>query len=179
MKVVKKIGLALGVIILVLFVLALFLPREFTYEKSIIIDAPVDEVWEYTSSLEGMDKWSPWNDYDPDMKKTLSGTDGTIGAKSSWESDHEKVGRGSQTISKIKAPNHFQTKIKFLTPYESEAVAQVRLYSQGDQTKVVWAFSGEMPYPFNLMQLTMNMDVAIGEDFDNGLYKLKMLCENP
>ena len=56
-------------------------------------------------------------------------------------------------------------------------MAQIRLTAQGDQTQVVWAFSGEMPYPFNLMQLTMNMDTAIGEEYDTGLNKLKLLCE--
>lgn len=177
MKILKKLGLALLVIIAVVLVAALFVSKDFTYSKSIVINASVDQVWKYTSSLNGMDQWSPWNDYDPAMKKSVSGTDGTVGAKASWESEHEKVGNGSQTISKIEAPTLFETKLKFLTPYESEAVAQVTLTPKGDQTEVVWQFSGEMPYPFNLMKLTMNMDEALGEDFDNGLNKLKTLCE--
>lgn len=177
MKILKKIGLAILVLIALLLITALFVSKEFKYDKSIVINASTDEVWKYTSSLEGMDKWSPWNDYDPNMKKSFSGTDGTVGAMASWESDHEKVGNGSQTISKIEAPTLFETNLKFLTPYESEAIAQVILAPKGNQTMVTWQFSGEMPYPFNLMKLTMNMDEALGDDFNSGLNKLKALCE--
>ena len=40
MEILKKIGLTLGGIVVVLLLIALFLPREFMYEKSIMIEAP-------------------------------------------------------------------------------------------------------------------------------------------
>jgi hypothetical protein len=35
-----------------------------------------------------------------------------------------------------------------------------------------------MPYPFNLMKLFMNMEEMMDKDWNNGLTKLKTLCEN-
>ncbi len=177
MKIVKKLGIGLLAIIAVLLIVALFVPKDFNYEKSITINKPIDQVWEHTNSLAELDRWSPWNDYDPDMKKEMSGVDGTIGAVSSWESDSANVGKGSQTISKIEKPTLFETELKFYTPYESEAKGYVKLTSQGEKTLVTWGFESEMPYPFNLMKLTMNMDDAMGKDFTNGLTKLKNICE--
>ena len=177
MKILKKILIALAAVIALILIVALFIPRQFNYEKSITINAPIEKVWEHTNSLADLDEWAPWMEYDPNMKKELTGTDGTVGAKSSWESDHEKVGKGSQTISKIEPPTLLVTDLKFYTPYESEAKGYVKLKSEGDKTVVTWGFESDMPYPFNLMKLFMNMEEAVGEDFQKGLTKLKNICE--
>jgi len=178
MKILKGVGIGLFAIIALLLIVALFVSNDFHYEQSITINKPIDHVWEHTNSLTDLDQWSPWMDYDPNMKKELTGTDGTVGAKSSWESDNEKVGKGSQTITKIEAPTFFGTDLKFFTPYESEAQGFIKLKPKGTGTVVTWGFDSEMPYPFNLMKLTMDIEEAIGKDFKFGLSKLKTLCEN-
>jgi len=177
MKTLKIIGLGLLVVIAIVLIAALFVSKEFKYEKSITINKPIEQVWEHTNSLADLDEWSPWLDYDPNMKQEFTGVDGTVGAKVTWESEHEKVGKGSQTISKIEAPTLFATDLKFHTPYESEAKGYVKLRAEGDQTVVTWGFESEMPYPFNLMKLVMNIEEEIGKDFTLGLEKLKALCE--
>lgn len=178
MKILKRIGLGILAIIAILLIVALFVPNDFNYEKSITINKPIEQVWENTNSLTDLDKWSPWMEYDPNMKKELTGIDGTVGAKSSWESENEHVGKGSQTITKIEAPTLFATELKFYKPYESEAQGFVKLKSEGNKTIVTWGFESDIPYPFNLMKLTMNMEEAMGKDFNFGLSKLKKLCEN-
>jgi hypothetical protein len=177
MKILKKLGIALVALIAILLIVALFVPKDFNYEKSITINKPIDQVWEHTNSLAELDKWSPWNDYDPNMKKEFIGIDGTVGAVSSWESDSANVGKGSQTISKIVKPTLFETRLKFYSPFESEAKGYVKLQAVGEKTRVTWGFESEMPYPFNLMKLTMNMEEAMGKDFTTGLTKLKNICE--
>ena len=177
MKALKYIGLGLLAIIVLILVVALFVSKDVVYEKSITINAPIDSVWMNVNSLAAMDKWSPWNDYDPNMKKSLTGTDGTVGAMASWESDVDEVGKGSQTISKIEAPTLFETDLKFYNGYESEAKGYVQLSSEGPGTKVTWGFKSEMPYPFNAMKLFMNMEDIMDKDWNSGLGKLKVLCE--
>ncbi len=178
MKIFKKIGIAIVAIIVLLLIIALFIPKDFSYQKSITISAPIDSVWMHTNSLGALDEWSPWIEYNPNIKTTITGTDGTVGAKASWESKTKNVGSGSQTITKIEVPTLFATDLKFNTPYESEAQGFVKLSPEGNKTKVTWGFNSEMPYPFNLMKLTMNMEDAVGKDFGIGLTKLKKLCEN-
>ena len=177
MNILKKIGIGLLIIIAIPLIAGLFISKEVNYEKSILINAPIELVWLNVNSLSAMDKWSPWNDYDPNMKKDLTGIDGEIGATQSWESNHEKVGKGSQTISKIEAPFLIETDLKFYVPYESEAKGYVKLATENGETKVTWGFNSEMPYPFNVTKLFMYMDDMMGEDWQNGLIKLKKLCE--
>jgi hypothetical protein len=178
MKALKYIGFAiLGLIALILLVAA-FVPKDMQYEKSIVINAPIDSVWLQVNSLSAMDKWNPWNAKDPNMKKSISGTDGAVGATSSWQSDVDDVGTGSQTIAKIEAPTSFQTKLKFLEPFESEADAYVILAPENGGTKATWGFKSVMPYPFNISTLFMNMESSMGPDWTTGLNKLKTLSEN-
>lgn len=177
MKILKKVGIGLLILIAITLILALFVSKNIDYEKSISINAPIDIVWENVNSLSDLDKWSPWNDYDPNMKKEMAGMDGTIGAMHSWESDVQEVGKGSQTIAKIEAPNLFETDLIFYEPFESEAKGYIMLESEGSGTKVTWGFNSEMPYPFNLMMLFMDMEEEMGKDWNKGLSKLKQLCE--
>jgi len=175
MKILKIIGIIIGVIIAILLIVALFVPKEFAYEKSITINAPMDSVWNNANSLAALDKWSPWNDHDPNMKKEMTGTDGTIGAKQSWTSNI--VGSGSQTIAKITKPTYFETELIFTEPNESKGKAFVTIVSKGKTTLATWGMTGSMPYPFNIMNLFLDMEKSLGKDWDNGLSKLKKLSE--
>lgn len=177
MKILKTVGLTFLFIIIFSLIVALFVSNEIVYEKSKTISSPIDSVWENVNSLADLDKWSPWNDYDPNMKKEMTGIDGTVGAKQSWDSDNENVGKGSQAIAKIEAPNLFKTDLKFYTPYESEAEGYIKLVANGSRTTVTWGFKSEMPYPFNLMKLFMDMEEAMDKDWNKGLSKLKYICE--
>lgn len=177
MKIFKYLGIGLLVLIGIPLIAALFISKDLNYEKSITINAPIDSVWLNISSLSAMDKWSPWNDHDPNMKKSITGTDGEIGATASWESSVKEVGIGSQTIARIEKPTLFETDLKFLAPMESESKAYVHLSPDGEGTKATWGFKSEIPYPFNFTKLFMNMDEMMGKDWDNGLGKLKALSE--
>lgn len=178
MRILKNIGITLLTIMGISLIVALFVSKDVKYEKSIEINAPIEVVWENVNSLSDMDKWNPWNQYDPTMKKEIIGTDGTVGAKQVWESDVDKVGNGSQTIAKLNAPNLIETDLKFLTPFESEAKGYVKLVEKDNVTTATWGFSSEMPYPVNLMKLFTNMEDMMDEDWNYGLKELKKISEN-
>jgi hypothetical protein len=177
MKALKIIGFGSAALLALILIAALVVSTEFNYQKSITIDAPIEKVWGNISSLSAMDKWSPWNDHDPKMKKEMSGIDGTVGSKQSWESDVKEVGNGSQTITGLTPPTRLTTDLKFYGEYESEAKAFVQLTAQGNQTVATWGFESEMPYPFNLVKVFVSAESMLGKDFGNGLNKLKKLSE--
>jgi hypothetical protein len=167
----------LGVIALIL-ITGLFVSKDLNYEKSVSIDSSREKVWENVNSLGAMDKWSPWNEKDPNMKRTLTGTDGEVGAKQAWVSDSKDVGEGSQTIVNVNKPSMLETKLEFLKPFKSTADAYVKLDENGQSTTVTWGFKSQMPYPMNLMKLFMNFEKSMDADFGTGLNKLKSLCES-
>lgn len=164
-------------IIAIVLIIPLFISKDLNYEKSTRINAPIDKVWENVSSLTAMDAWSPWNAKDPNMKRTLTGTDGTPGAKQSWVSASKEVGEGSQTIIAVDKPNKLSTKLEFIKPFKSEADAFVALNKDGKATKATWGFESKMPYPMNIMKLFMNFEKSMDKDFGAGLSRLKVICE--
>lgn len=166
----------LGIIGFIL-ILALFVSKRMDYEKSISIQSPIDNVWKNISSLSAMDQWSPWNAKDPNMQKSLTGTDGEPGAKQSWVSSVKNVGEGSQTIISLDEPNRINTRLDFIKPFKSTADAYVILAKSGDNTKATWGFKSSMPYPMNLMKLFMNFEKEMDKEFGEGLEKLKTICE--
>ena len=166
----------LSLIVLIL-IIGLFVSKDMNYEKSVAINAPITTVWNNINSLSAMDKWSPWNEKDPNMKKDWTGTDGTPGAKQSWTSDVKDVGEGSQTIVNLNEPNGIETRLDFIKPFKSTADAYVKLQEENDKTTATWGFKSKMPYPMNLMKLFMNFEKNMDVQFGSGLDKLKEICE--
>lgn len=165
------------IVVLLLLIIPLFISKDMNYEKSIKIHAPRENVWPHVNSLSAMDKWSPWNDRDPNMERALTGTDGTVGARQSWKSNVKNVGEGSQTITAVHPPERLETKLEFLKPFKSVADAYVTLSAAGEETQVTWGFKSKMPYPMNIMKLFMNFEKSMDGDFGAGLDKLKNICE--
>ena len=165
-------------IIAIVLIIPLFISREMNYEKSILINAPIDQVWKNVSTLTAMDAWSPWDAKDPNMKKTLTGKDGEPGARQSWVSASKEVGEGSQTIINVDKPNELKTKLEFIKPFKSKADGYVRLKEEGGSIKTTWGFESSMSYPMNIMKLFMNFEKSMDKDFGAGLSKLKKICES-
>ena len=176
MKALKIIIILVLVLVAAFFITGLIVPKDFQVERSVIIQAPNNIVFEQVSFFENMDKWSPWNEYDPDMKTEIEGTDGEVGAISKWEGNKD-VGKGMQEFIKIVPGERVETKLTFIEPYEGESNASILLEDLEEGTKVFWTFYGTTPYPFNTIMLFQNVDEKLGGEFVNGLNKLKTLCE--
>ncbi|MBL7950999.1 MAG: SRPBCC family protein [Flavobacteriales bacterium] len=176
MRVLKTILIILLAVVAIICILGMIGPDTYRYERSATIAAPAESVYAHVSSLGAMDKWSPWNELDPNMKKTMEGTDGTVGATQSWEGNSD-VGKGTQRIDSL-APNSFvRTRLMFKEPMESEGDALVELTPAGDSTKVTWAMVGENNFMSKVMCKFMDMDAMIGKDFEKGLGMLKAQVE--
>jgi len=166
--------IALGLILII----PLFIKKEYSVVREILIDKPKFWVFGYIKFLENQDNFSVWASLDPDMKKGMKGVDGTAGCISSWESTHKNVGCGEQEIIKILEGERIDYELRFLKPFKS--ISQAFFITEAltnNKTNVKWGFNGKMNYPMNIMLLFMNMEKMIGKDFENGLAKLKTLLE--
>lgn len=178
MKIVKKIFIALILIIAILLIVALFAKKDYAVEKEIVINKPKQEVFGYIKFLKNQNNYSKWATMDPDMKKEYRGTDGTVGFVSAWDSDKKDVGKGEQEIKKISDGERIDYELRFIKPFESTEQAYMATDAVSEnQTKVKWGFSGRMNYPMNLMLLIMNMEKMVGDDLQTGLNNLKTVVE--
>ncbi|MDJ0644943.1 MAG: SRPBCC family protein [Flavobacteriaceae bacterium] len=165
-------------LVLLIVVLALIAPKSYAVSRSITVNKPIGEVYNYLKLMKNQDHWSPWQERDPDMKKTFTGNDGEVGFISAWESEHKQVGSGEQEIVGLKENEEITTHLRFLKPFKSESDAYLRVNEADGGTKVTWGFSGHNKFPMSIFMLFMNMDKAVGADFEQGLAKLKSVLEN-
>ena len=178
MNILKIIGLVLLTIIVLALIVALFVKKDMHAEREIVINKPKEEVYDYVKYLKNQNDFSKWATRDPAMKKEFKGADGTVGFVSAWDSPIKEVGKGEQTIKAIKEGERIDYAIHFIKPMESNATAYMITEPVTEsQTKVKWGFNSRMPYPFNIMQLFMNVDKMIGDDFQAGLNNLKAKLE--
>jgi len=88
------------------------------------------------------------------------------------------VGSGEQEIKNIVENEKIETELRFFKPWKSISQAYIITEDAGNNsTKVIWGFRGVSKPPMNIMMLFMNMDKAVGKDFEEGLAKLKTILE--
>jgi hypothetical protein len=176
MKILKWIIIVIVIIIAIPLIVGLFVKKEYTIEREVVISKPRQDVFNYIKLLKNQAHYSKWVMMDPNAKMEYTGTDGTVGFVSAWDSQNKDVGKGSQTISKIAEGNRMDLDLHFIKPFEGYSTAYMSTEDAGSGTKVKWGFNGKMPYPMNFM-LVMGMEKKIGDDLSTGLTNLKAVLE--
>lgn len=165
----------IAVVILLPLVLALFAPKSYSLERSIIINAPKHEVFNYIKYVRNQEQYSKWAMADPEQKITMTGTDGTIGFINAWDSA-KKSGAGEQEITGLTEGERITTELRFTRPFKSVGHSYMNTEAHSNTaTKVTWGMSGKMPYPLNLM--TAMLKGGLAKDIDVSLNNLKNILE--
>jgi len=163
---------------LLLYVLYMMGPRDYTVERSKSIARPRSEVFSYLRNLKNQNDWGPWARMDPNMEQTFTGTDGQVGFISKWKGNN-KVGEGQQEIMRIDENEVIGTHMTFIKPFKAESDIELRLKDRGNgETMVTWHMHGKNNSAMSrIFSLFMNMDKTIGKDFEKGLSNLKEKLE--
>ncbi|MES2139918.1 MAG: SRPBCC family protein [Bacteroidota bacterium] len=178
MKILKKILIAVLIIVAIPLIVAIFTKKDYAVEREVVINKPKQEVFDYIKFLKNQDNFSVWATRDPNMKKEYKGTDGTVGFISSWDSQMKDVGKGEQEIMKINDGERLDFELRFKVPFEATDKAYMSTEAMAEnQTKVKWGFDGKMNYPMNFMLLFMDMEKMLGKDLETGLSNLKKVLE--
>lgn len=139
---------------LLILLLGLIIPKELDIENTIVINKPVNEVFDFVKLFKNHDHFSVWNQMDPDMKKIFKGTDGEVGFVYRWESMKTKnVGTGEQEIKTIQSNKFIESELRFISPRQDFAQAKFWFETvNGNQTSVKWGFYSKMKFPMNVMK---------------------------
>ncbi len=166
------------IIIAIPFVAALFMKKNYTIEREVIINKPKQQVFDYIKFIKNQDHYSKWQMMDPTAEKTYKGTDGTVGFSSAWKSNNKQVGQGVQTITSIIDGKRLDVAVHFIKPFEGNAGSYITTADASqNQTNIKWGINGSMKYPMNIMMAFMNMEKMIGNDLQTNLDNLKKLFE--
>ena len=175
MNIVITILLVLAGVIALLLIVALLAKKEFNIHREIIINAPLQKVFDYSRQLKNWDHFSTGAMVDSDRKREFKGTDGTVGFIYAW-SGNKKAGEGEKEIKAIEEGKKIEIEIRFIKPFT--AVGHSNLVTEsisGNQTKVTLSNASKIKYPFNIM--VSMMEKRLPKDLDASLSTLKNILE--
>ena len=158
-----------------LLIIAFFLKRKHYVKREIIINAPLQKVFDFLKLLKNQDKFNKWAKVDPDRIWEYKGTDGTVGFVISWRGN-KNAGEGEKEIMNIMEGKRIETQIRFVKPMTTTADVIMETESLSDnQTKVSLINSGILKYPTNLF-IPM-AEKRFPKDMDASLVTLKNILE--
>jgi len=168
----------LAIAILIVLVLASTKPDSFSVQRSVTVRAPAEKIFPLISNFHQWASWSPWENKDPAMKRSYSGSESGKGAVYAWDGN-KNVGSGRMEIIDASSPSKIAIKLDFFKPFEGHNTAEFSLRPEdgGTATNITWLMHGPAPFMHRLMQVFMDFDKMIGKDFEAGLAKLKSLAE--
>jgi len=175
MKILKRILLIIGAIIVILLIVAYLLPRKWQVERSVSIMASNNSIDALTGNFSNWDLWTPWTkEADSTMRYELIGIDGQVGTVRRWGS--KKMGNGDMKITG-RVPGEFTAFEITFNNGKFRSTAKISIEKTGDSCKVTWYDEGDNGYNPVARYFGLMMDHMLGPDFEKGLSKLKTVAE--
>jgi uncharacterized protein YndB with AHSA1/START domain len=170
------IAVVLAIAIASVLILAATKPDTFSVRRATAVNAPPERIFALVNDFHQWGTWSPYENKDPAMQRTFSGSASGSGAIYAWDGNNN-VGSGRMEILDTSAPSKIVIKLDFFKPFEEHNTAEFTMLPQGDATNVSWLVHGPAPFISRMMQVFINLDHMIGKDFEIGLANLKRLTE--
>ncbi|MEM1060286.1 MAG: SRPBCC family protein, partial [Verrucomicrobiota bacterium] len=168
-------GLTILCLVLVVVVVGLFLPTNYTVTRSVTIQAPPEAVWPFINDLRKWKVWSPWEEEDPTIVTTLGEPVQGEGANMSWTG---QTGNGRMVVTDV-VPNEALVTELYMTEGQDPASGSFVIEPEGGASRVDWSLAGEVPVPvLGGYVATFIMPAVIGPVFDRGLEKMKVAVES-
>ncbi len=149
--------------------------KQFSVVRSTTVAAPTATVHSLINDFHRWPQWSPWEQRDPAMERTHSGSHDGVGAHYAW-SGNRKVGRGSMAIT-ASTPERIDIDLHFVEPFRATNRTTFTLEEQDDVTVVTWSMTGERGAVMAALG-RLYFDRAVVRDFEQGLARLKAVAES-
>jgi uncharacterized protein YndB with AHSA1/START domain len=167
---------AIVVLVAAVLIYAATRPDTFRVERAADIQAPPAEIFAILSDFRRSAEWSPYEQRDPDMRRTYSGAPSGKGAIYEWDGD-PNVGAGRIEITDSAPPDKLMLRLDMTRPMMVNNVVEYTLEPNGSATRVTWAMHGPVPFPAKVMHVFVDVDRMVGQDFEQGLANLKAVAE--
>lgn len=175
MKTLKKIGIGLLAVVVLLALIGLFLPSAVHVEESGEINASPEVVYEQIADFHNWPAWSPWHEMDTAMVMTFEGTPMELGHGYSWTS--EELGDGRMVFTKLE-PYTALTSEMFFMGDDQPAYANYQLEATETGTRMTWSIDFDMgANPFGRIFGATFFPMMMKKDFKRGLERLKAHAE--
>jgi len=152
----------------------MMLSPAFTVQRSLIVDAPPQQVYAWVADPRGWKQWSIWTQRDPAMAITYSGPASGAGAAWSWQSASE--GDGKMTFTSVEPGRRVAFELR-LAGFDATSRGELRFAPEGSGTRVTWTMDGDTGANPLYHWFALFADSFVGPDFERGLANLKAVAE--
>src|SRR5262249_46070506 len=175
MRLLKRILLGVGVLVVVLIAVAFLLPREAQVTRSVDIAAKPAVIFPIASDLRRFNEWSPWLDLDPATSFTFTGPTDGVGQTLNWVSRDPRIAAGKIVVTRIDPDTLAEMSVTF--GRQNNARSWIELAPNGGTTRVTWGFGADTGFNPVARYFGLALDRSIGPDYEKGLAKLKAVSE--
>jgi hypothetical protein len=152
-------------------------PSKFHVERALVIETVPEVVYPLVADLHSWSLWSPYEKFDPQMKKTFTGSESGVGAIYEWDGN-TKAGSGRIEITQA-VPSQLALTLDMFRPIKGHNLVKFIFAETSEGTQVTWTMDGDNSFIAKVAGLFFDMDKMIGKDFEVGLVNLKELVEVP
>lgn len=175
MKILKRLGLVLALLIVLLILIGFFLPRHVKIERSRVMKAEPQTIYHLVNDLHAWKDWSPWFQLDTAVEMTFGGPSAGSGAFFTWSSKNPDVGQGKLSITKSVPNDTIEMTMDFMQNGLADAAFYFNPTPEG--TEVTWAFSTDLGNNPLARYFGLLMERFIGTDYERGLLSLSDLAD--
>ena len=168
---IKKILIALALLIAGILIAASFRPNDFKVSRSATLAASPAALFDLVNNQKKFNTWNPFEKADPSVKNTYTGPEAGVGSACAWAGNGQ-VGEGKSTIIESKPGELVRFKMEFLKPMAGNSTCDFAFKPEGDKTVVTWSMYGPASFPAKVMGLFINCDKMCGDQFEIGLASL-------
>src|SRR5688500_6155200 len=171
-----KLGMAFLVVLVVFCAIVATRPDTYRVERSAVVAAPPEVVFQYVNDFRQWEQWSPFEKMDSLMRKTFEGPSSGVDARYHWKGNR-RAGEGRMRIAESEPARRIAIDLQFIEPFESTSRTTFTFEPVANGTRVTWGMAGEHTTMGKAISLFASMDDMIGKEFDEGLAKLGTVAE--
>jgi len=174
MKILRKVIIWIIAILAILVIVAYLLPRNYMVERSVVINADKEIIYDYVCDFDKWEEWTPWTD-DMDSTMTMEVVGNCeVGAIQKWSDEN---GDGQLVVTELIPYQLVQYDLSFYGG-EYASVGKLSIEPQDEEGFLVtWSDEGDLGYNPIHRYYGLMMDSQIGPQFLEGLENLKKICE--
>ncbi|MDN5215819.1 SRPBCC family protein [Fulvivirgaceae bacterium BMA12] len=175
MKILKIAGVTLLAVMTVYIVIIIVLPSKVFVERSIVVNARPEEVYNYLEDLRNFQEWAYWAEIDPLTAYEYKGALKGVGSRMDWHSEHVGMGYGSLWIVATIPPRQINLDIQ-LREFDKPAQMTFNFLEEGNGTRITWNFQTKF-YGYWKFFVPM-MEEELGPAYEKGLRKIKSVLDS-
>ncbi len=174
MKALKIVIIILVILLAIVLIPPLFMPSGIYLEKSLVLKAQPEVIWDQVNCLKNWENWDVWHQ-DSTMSSRYEGPECGVGSKNVWTYNKSTEG-GSQTIIDSKEFEYIKTRLDFQGM--GGADTEFKFEKADDGTKVTWTFKADKS---GLLMRWLNafmIKPEVAKSYEKGLNNLNELTMN-